>query len=239
MQAAPINDLDADYTPRYIWLAKLLRGWIEDGTYSPGSLLPSSARLAAVHGVSRATALHALAILIKSGHVRHVGSKPQVIWRPGAAATAQASFPGSAGGSHSLPALCPSQDLQHGRKAFDQRGKQFLSFLRGSQRGPAYHAALRVFTQSGSEKMTPVICCPVRSLVAISDEFGLRVKQDSGLKLTSVHILVVRRGEPCRIPGIRPVRPGREKRRALAVGISFLDNVSQDVITLMAIHDDQ
>ena len=26
MQAAPRNDLDADYTPRYIWLAKLLRG---------------------------------------------------------------------------------------------------------------------------------------------------------------------------------------------------------------------
>ena len=33
MTAAPVNDLDADYTPRYIWLAKLLRGWIKDGTY--------------------------------------------------------------------------------------------------------------------------------------------------------------------------------------------------------------
>jgi DNA-binding transcriptional MocR family regulator len=72
--AAPMNDLDADYTPRYVWLANLLRGWIEDGTYPPGSLLPSSARLAAVHGVSRATALHALEILTKSGHARHVES---------------------------------------------------------------------------------------------------------------------------------------------------------------------
>src|ERR1700678_1605236 len=100
MQVAPRNDLDADYTPRYIWLAKLLRGWIEDGTYPPGSLLPSSARLAAVHGVSRATAPPALAVLTKSSHVRHGDSKPhQVIWRPAAAATAQASFPGSAGGS--------------------------------------------------------------------------------------------------------------------------------------------
>jgi DNA-binding transcriptional MocR family regulator len=76
VQAAPRNDLDADYTPRYIWLAKLLRGWIEDGTYPPGSLLPSSARLAAVHSVSKATALHALEVLTRSGHARHVASKP-------------------------------------------------------------------------------------------------------------------------------------------------------------------
>jgi len=98
--AAPINDLDADYTPRYIWLAKVLRGWIEDGTYPSGSLLPSSARLAAAHRVSRATALHALEVLTKSGHARHVESKPhQVIWRPSAAAATPAPFPGSAGGS--------------------------------------------------------------------------------------------------------------------------------------------
>ncbi len=94
MTAAQVNDLDADYTPRYIWLAKLLRGWIEDGTYPPGSLLPSlpsSARLAAVHSVSRATALHALEVLTKSGHARHVESKPhQVIWQPSAAATTPA-----------------------------------------------------------------------------------------------------------------------------------------------------
>ena len=91
MTAAQVNDLDADYTPRYIWLAKLLRGWIEDGTYPPGSLLPSSARLAAVHSVSRATALHALEVLTKSGHARHVESKPhQVIWQPSTAATTPA-----------------------------------------------------------------------------------------------------------------------------------------------------
>ena len=79
MNAAPI---DADYTPRYIWLAKLLRGWIEDGTYPPGSLLPSSTRLAEAHAVSKATARHALQVLVKSGHARHIESKPhQVIWR--------------------------------------------------------------------------------------------------------------------------------------------------------------
>jgi DNA-binding transcriptional MocR family regulator len=79
---APMDDLDADYTPRYIWLARLLPGRIEDGTYPPGSLLPSSARLAQAHTVSKATARHALGVLVKTGHARHVESKPhQVIWR--------------------------------------------------------------------------------------------------------------------------------------------------------------
>jgi DNA-binding FadR family transcriptional regulator len=79
---APRDDLDADYTPRYIRLARLLRRGIEDGTYPPGSLLPSSARLAETHTVSTATARHALGVLVRSGHARHVASKPhQVIWR--------------------------------------------------------------------------------------------------------------------------------------------------------------
>jgi DNA-binding GntR family transcriptional regulator len=83
VQAAPaIDDLDADFTPRYITLARQLRGRIEDGTYPRGSLLPSSKRLAAAHEVSKATALHALEMLVQSGHARHVESKPhQVIWR--------------------------------------------------------------------------------------------------------------------------------------------------------------
>ena len=83
MHAAPISDLDTDYTPQYIRLARLLRGQIENGTYPPGSLLPSSKRLAAAHAVSPATALHALEMLVNSGHARHVESKPhQVIWQP-------------------------------------------------------------------------------------------------------------------------------------------------------------
>ena len=82
MQAAPTSDLDTDYTPRYISLARLLRGWIEDGTYPPGSLLPSSTRPAAAHDVSTATALHALEMLVQSDHARHIESKPhQVIWQ--------------------------------------------------------------------------------------------------------------------------------------------------------------
>jgi GntR family transcriptional regulator len=74
--------MDADYTPRYIRLARLLQGCIEDGTYPHGSLLPSSTRLAEAHTVSKATARHALEVLVKSGHARHIESKPhQVIWR--------------------------------------------------------------------------------------------------------------------------------------------------------------
>jgi DNA-binding GntR family transcriptional regulator len=73
--------LDTDYTPRYIHLARLLRGRIEDGTYALGSLLPSSKRLALAHEVSPATALHALEMLVQSGHARHIESKPhQVVW---------------------------------------------------------------------------------------------------------------------------------------------------------------
>jgi len=76
-----MDDLDADYTPRYISLARLLRGQIEDGTYGRGELLPSSARLAEVHQVSRATALRALEALKSTGYVRHIESMPhQVIW---------------------------------------------------------------------------------------------------------------------------------------------------------------
>jgi DNA-binding transcriptional MocR family regulator len=63
VNAAPT---DADYTPRYIRLARLLRGWIEDGTYPPGSLLPSATRLAELHTVSKSTARHALEVLVKA-----------------------------------------------------------------------------------------------------------------------------------------------------------------------------
>jgi DNA-binding GntR family transcriptional regulator len=83
LQAAPVCELDTDYTPRYIRLARLLRGQIENGTYPHGSLLPSSKRLAAAHAVSTATALHALEMLVDGGYARHVESKPhQVIWQP-------------------------------------------------------------------------------------------------------------------------------------------------------------
>ena len=39
--------------------------------------------------------------------------------------------------------------------------------------------------------MSPVVCYPVRRMIAVSDQFWVRVKKDGCLKLTGVHILVV------------------------------------------------
>jgi GntR family transcriptional regulator len=75
-QGWPIDDLDADYTPRYIWLARLLRAWIEDGTYETGTCLPSAKKLATAHRVSPATALHALQVLAREGYVKYVVGHP-------------------------------------------------------------------------------------------------------------------------------------------------------------------
>jgi len=82
VQPVPASELDTDYTPRYIAIARQLRGSIEDGTYPYGSLLPSARRLATANDVSTATALHALGMLARTGHARYVGSKPyQVVWQ--------------------------------------------------------------------------------------------------------------------------------------------------------------
>jgi DNA-binding GntR family transcriptional regulator len=81
MDAVPTDNLDADYTPRYVKLARLLRGRIEDGTYPAGTLLPSSKRLAEAHDVSATTAIHALDMLKSNGYVRYIVGKPyQVIY---------------------------------------------------------------------------------------------------------------------------------------------------------------
>src|SRR5690348_11908659 len=84
------------------------------------------------------------------------------------------SFPGSAGGS-------PLQDLQHGRETLDQRGEYGLSLLGGSQGWSAYHSVSRVFAHPRDEEMAPVVRYPVRGLVAVADQLGVRVQQDGGL----------------------------------------------------------
>jgi GntR family trehalose operon transcriptional repressor len=79
--APPAHDLNADYTPRYVLLARRLREWIEDGTYPYGALLPSAKRLAEAHDVSASTAIHALGMLASNGYARYVVGKPyQVIY---------------------------------------------------------------------------------------------------------------------------------------------------------------
>jgi DNA-binding GntR family transcriptional regulator len=63
------NDMDADHTPAFLKLARILRDQIHAGDYKPGAKLPSSTTLARDHGVSRRTALHALEVLAANNHI--------------------------------------------------------------------------------------------------------------------------------------------------------------------------
>jgi DNA-binding transcriptional MocR family regulator len=67
-----LNDIDADYSPQYVKLARILRGKIESGQYQPGDTLPASV-LAQEHGVSVRVACHALAMLAANRYVRQQG----------------------------------------------------------------------------------------------------------------------------------------------------------------------
>jgi GntR family transcriptional regulator len=75
-------------TPKaqYAQIAELLRGRIEDGTYAPGSLLPSEPRLAEELGVSRVTVNRAITLLRSAGDVKvrrgsgtYVRSLPKIL----------------------------------------------------------------------------------------------------------------------------------------------------------------
>lgn len=74
-------ELDADYTPQFIRVARVVRDRIADGMYPRFSLVPGSRALAAELHVSPEVVLHALATLVRAGYLRHIESKPhQVIW---------------------------------------------------------------------------------------------------------------------------------------------------------------
>jgi DNA-binding transcriptional regulator YhcF (GntR family) len=98
-------ELAADYTPHFIRVARVVRDRIADGTYPKLSLIPSSRVLAAEHHVSPEVVLHALAILVRAGYLRHIESKPhQVIWDGRDHGTAEAEAPHPAGGGLVLAA---------------------------------------------------------------------------------------------------------------------------------------
>ena len=74
-------ELDADYTPQYIQVARRVRARIKDGTYPALSCVPGSRSLATEFGVSQVVVLHGLTVLVRAGYLRHIESKPhQVIW---------------------------------------------------------------------------------------------------------------------------------------------------------------
>ena len=64
-----LNDIDADYSPQYVRLARILRTKIETGQCPRGTRLPAIA-LAAEHGVSVRVASHALEMLEANRYVQ-------------------------------------------------------------------------------------------------------------------------------------------------------------------------
>ena len=68
-----LNDIDADYSPQYVKLARILRAKIESGQHKHGDTLPA-ADLAQEYGVSVRVAWHALAMLAANRYVHRPGS---------------------------------------------------------------------------------------------------------------------------------------------------------------------
>jgi anti-sigma regulatory factor (Ser/Thr protein kinase) len=76
-----LHDIDADYSPRYVKLARVIRGKIESGEYQRGDPVPAAA-LVNEHKVSMRVAWAALAMLAANRYVARAGSfKPyKVTW---------------------------------------------------------------------------------------------------------------------------------------------------------------
>jgi DNA-binding GntR family transcriptional regulator len=76
-----LHDIDADYSPQYVKLARIVRAKIEGGDYKCGEPV-SAADLARKHSVSTWVACAALAMLAANNYLVHPGPfKPyHVIW---------------------------------------------------------------------------------------------------------------------------------------------------------------
>lgn len=79
-----LHDIDADYTPQYVKLARIIRSKIESGDLAYLARLPG-AGLAAEYGVSARVACAALAMLAANRYVRRTGTFApyQVSWQAG------------------------------------------------------------------------------------------------------------------------------------------------------------
>ena len=80
-----LHDIDADYSPQYVKLARILRGKIEFGQYQRGDTLPA-ADLASQYKVSVQVTCNALATLAANRYVSRPGPfrSYSVIWQAGA-----------------------------------------------------------------------------------------------------------------------------------------------------------
>jgi DNA-binding GntR family transcriptional regulator len=79
-----LHDIDADYLPQYVKLARVLPGKIESGEYRQGDIL-SAADLAHEFKMSIRVTHSALAMLAANRHVSRPGAftSYRVIWRAG------------------------------------------------------------------------------------------------------------------------------------------------------------
>ena len=79
-----LHDIDADYSPQYVKLARILRDKIEAGGYQPGDILPAT-DLARQYGVSVRVTCAALAMLAANRYISRPGgfASYRVIWQAG------------------------------------------------------------------------------------------------------------------------------------------------------------
>jgi DNA-binding GntR family transcriptional regulator len=77
-----LDDMDADYSPQYVKLARILRDKIESGHYRHRDNLPA-ADLAVEFDVSLRVASHALAMLAANRYVQQAGrfTSYRVTWQ--------------------------------------------------------------------------------------------------------------------------------------------------------------
>ena len=80
-----LHDIDADYSPQYVKLARVLRDKIESGQYRQGDTL-AAADLAGQYKVSIRVTGNALAMLAANRYVSRPGpfKSYSVIWQAGA-----------------------------------------------------------------------------------------------------------------------------------------------------------
>lgn len=77
-----LNEIDADYSPQYVKLARIIRGKIQAGEYKRGAPL-RAADLVSEHKVSIRVAYAALAMLAANKYLTRTAFKPyHVTWDP-------------------------------------------------------------------------------------------------------------------------------------------------------------
>lgn len=73
-----LHDMDADYSPQYVKLARILRAKIEAGEYRSGDRITALA-LTGRYKVSKGVALHALAMLAANRYLADVPFQPYYV----------------------------------------------------------------------------------------------------------------------------------------------------------------